>query len=149
MNFIFFFISKKYGLPPGSACLWSKARPWEPRLYIAASLVLWLPPSLVFELGSRYLAARFIQHTTTRFAIFMIDKIIHNHPFEIFLIEGQGMAGLGVCAKSRRRWGLLEGVCILWFFQDKTLMVIIDFRIRDGVCCLKSIHRADIFNIML
>jgi hypothetical protein len=47
------------------------------------------------------------------FAIFMIDKIIHNHPFEIFLIEGQGMAGLGVCAKCVRRWGLLEEVCIL------------------------------------
>ena len=127
MNFIFFFISKKYGLPPGSACLWSKARPWEPHLDVAASLVLWLPPSPVFGLISWYLVARFAQQTTTRFGIFMIDKIIHNHPFEIFLIEGQGMAGLGVCAKCGRRWGLLEGVCILWFFKDKTFMLIIDF----------------------
>ena len=79
----------------------------------------------------------------------MMDKIIHNHLFENFLIEGQWMAGLGVCAKSRRRWGLLEGVCILWFFQEETLILIIDFRIRRGICCLESIHIADIFNIML
>jgi len=43
---------KKYGLPPGSACLWSKARPWEPLLDVAASLVLWLPPSPISGLNS-------------------------------------------------------------------------------------------------
>ena len=45
-------LGKKYGLPPGSACLWSKARPWEPLLDVAASLVLWLPPSPISGLNS-------------------------------------------------------------------------------------------------
>ena len=79
----------------------------------------------------------------------MIDKIIHNHPVEIFLIKGQVMAGLGVCANSGMRWSLLKGVCIFWFFQEETLILIIDFRNRHGVCFLKSIHRADIFDILL
>ena len=52
VNFVFLENLKKYGLPPGSACSWSKARPWEPRLYVAASLVLWLPPPPVFGLSS-------------------------------------------------------------------------------------------------
>jgi hypothetical protein len=38
-----------------------------------------------------------------RFAIVMIDKIIHNHPFEIVLIERHEVAGLGVCANGGRR----------------------------------------------
>jgi len=59
----------------------------------------------------------------------MIDKIIHNYPFECFPIEGQGMVGLRVCVKCGRRWGLLKGVCIMWFFQDETFMLIIDFHI--------------------
>jgi hypothetical protein len=37
------------------------------------------------------------------FAIFMIDKIIHNHPFEIILIEGHKVDGLGMCANGGRR----------------------------------------------
>ena len=79
----------------------------------------------------------------------MIDKFIHNNPFEIFLMQGQGMVGLVVCANSERRWSLIKGVCILSSFKDETSMLIIDFRIRYGVHCLKSIHRADIFDIML
>ena len=45
-------LEKKYGLPPGSACLWSKAQPWEPLLDVAASLVLWFPPSPISGLNS-------------------------------------------------------------------------------------------------
>ena len=79
----------------------------------------------------------------------MINKIIHNHPFDIFLMQGHGMVGLVVCANSEMGWSLIERVCILWSFRDETSMLIIDFRIRDGVHCLKSIHREDVFDIML
>ena len=78
----------------------------------------------------------------------MIDKIIDNHLLEILLIEGHEMVGLGVCVNGGR-WNLREGACILWFFQDETFVLIIDFHIRNGVCCLESIRRAHIFNIML
>jgi hypothetical protein len=63
----------------------------------------------------------------TRFVIFMIDKAIHNHPFEIFLIEGQEMARIIVCANDGKRWSLLEEAWILWLFQDEISMLVIVF----------------------
>jgi creatinine amidohydrolase/Fe(II)-dependent formamide hydrolase-like protein len=44
------------------------------------------------------LAARVVPKTTKRFAIFMIEKSIYNHPFKITLINGHRTDVALVCA---------------------------------------------------